>query len=302
MIFSTDKSITITGLKHGSTQSFHIFRDHVNELAGEDIIHTRDQVSEFLQVSEFKKKFIDFASEVLTDRQVISYFDGSISHSEFGKYINPFVDLFRFSIGEITKPVYIFVRNPKQSIKSAIIEDVEVVLRRHHSSIFDQPISMLISSGKVAPSLILSLAIHHQEEILKVGHSSTFFLTDVLFFCNILEHLRIPLRDNVRLVDLDMLKVTNESNKILQLEEDKVILPPGMAHRLSIKTHRYNVQVLDSLISHFIDNVPMVHSRNTVENTAYSILQTKYIDLQFFDRRKIPMTKLQNKKAEKIKP
>lgn len=158
MVISTDKSIVVSSLKHGSTMAYQIFNEYVNSV--DPSIQVRREDVFLVAYQNLGKLLNEDSTKICTYKESIRCFYNDNFAPPHLRVIDPVNELFNTLYGKSNKPIYFLIRDTFHSYYSAFITDFS---------------HLLIEKYKIACQLVPELSKYvNNEDNLK--HSINSFL------------------------------------------------------------------------------------------------------------------------------
>lgn len=307
MVFLTDKSVLVSGLKHASTESYRLWLKFLED-QHEIPVHTFDQ-GVLLDKNLFQASDLTLLiriSEILAADVNIKSYEDLVNKSRscgqefmldyrsniFFKKYNPVEEVFFNK----QKPIFIFIREPKSSLKSALVEDflsilsvqknklenkryVNQYLDLHYNKTgSDEKLHTTLPDFKYFDKVINEIYQEFTTEVFSdktafipssvtFYHTNTYHLTSIVKLLINLSNIDTKILQNVKLVNL---------NEIDDKLKEYLISMNAIHPRYDTKKDKHSKQEIYSKLDEFFDRI-FVENINCItrfeqERISYKVL------------------------------
>ena len=295
-ILATDTSIVISGWKHGTSELSAIFKE---ELSKKNIKCTYSHLYGNNSLNFINNCLIHGVNKITNFSDFYEFVKEHYVHFSFYDIFNPTLEIFKALLTDDTRPIFIFIRDPKISFLSAFHQDLNAIVRTRKIEVINlipslKKFDLDNSSGRSilrnfitqstdkeveeAVKTILSLFDHHA--VIR-SHVNTFHLTEVLQFLNIVSLLLPSLLKRIFIVDLDQY---SESIQNILIANKAMRKPHSIQNNTDGTLHfkKSNQNLYTKYKQLYKDEdftkLPLGAVRIPVEEMCYSHINTLYRD------------------------
>jgi hypothetical protein len=294
MVISSDKSIVVSGLKHGSTNVSLIALDYVQEFF--------PTLSNTFSRQLFYKeapRLDNISRLVYSHYQIGQSFDqffSSIRKNQLSKYHTItqkfYEDIFKNLFGHNENPIFILIKNPDRSFISAFAEDFSEVLFKRKKVITgiypsfyqyytsnnyhkNNLIEFLSSADEESINLVVAQSLKlFGEDIVKGHHLNTLHLTRAVLFLSILSEYFPETLKRTFIIDLD----SYDTKLIPFLRESKVLINSSKGKLVLSNSNSSLVDMLLPYLPSDMRSLPLGKIRLETERSMHGFIISCYKD------------------------
>lgn len=305
-ILATDKSIVISGWKHGTTELNHIFRQ---ELLQKGIKLRYDDVYGNNNLNFINRGLLNGLDKInnfpLFKDYIKKYYDELYYH----EYFDPTLEIFKTILNDNNnKPIFVFIRDPKKTFISCFHQDLNRIVSQNRDKLssllpqlgkFNTPNTsgrsvlknFLLNSSDIEIEKFFHLALtFFDKDVIRRSHVNTFHLTEVLQFLNLTEKIIPDLSRKLFIVDLDKysnsLRDTLVEFKAMRHSEEVPLDHSGKFHYSKSNKHIYSKY--EFLLESDYFNLPLGNVRLPVESMSYLHINKLY-KKYFLSKDRLPL-------------
>lgn len=282
MIIATDKSIVISGPKHGSSETIEIFREYLESFNYSSPSYTTDfrdiSIGRFNHLLKYSIHSKNSSLEHL-DQISSEYFP----NKDHFAITNPIKELLNCLAGKSDKKIFIFIRDPFKSFKTALLQDLSLSIGKNPLKFYKEfnfypdknkaiffdikHLQIMLPNQYKFKEIISSCISLYYEELTRGPHLCNLHLNSTLNFLFLTKSFYPSAIDSITIVDLD----NYSEEHIPYLVSMKVFRQNEKREYLS--SNKLSLDVLDNLLDERLENLPCYGTRYLTEEAGYSFIK-----------------------------